>query len=355
MTSTQRFSSQSFSTLLLEWWDTHGRKDLPWQQNPTPYRVWISEIMLQQTQVTTVIPYYERFMNSFPTLQALAEAPIDQVLHHWTGLGYYARARNIAKTAQVCRTLHAGVLPQNAEALEALPGIGRSTAAAILSLACGQSAAILDGNVKRVLARRFGETEWPGKLVAQKRLWELSIQHTPKARCADYNQAMMDFGATFCTRSKPQCTACPFVSDCVAYTQNLVATIPGKKPKKAVPTFTVAMAIIRDQHQNLYLEQRPNEGIWGSLYSFPEYADLATLQSTYSNLPKSAEIKTSTVVTHKFTHRTLLITPVFLQLANDRPTIDAINGYWVKPHHALSQLGLPAPIKRLIQSLQDNP
>ena len=345
--------SQKFSTQLLQWWDTHGRKDLPWQHNPTPYRVWISEIMLQQTQVSTVIPYYERFMEAFPTLEDLAHAPTDQVLHHWTGLGYYARARNIHKTAQYCVENHHGQLPDSAELLTGLPGIGRSTAAAIVSFAFGQSAAILDGNVKRVLARVFGIKDWPGKPSTQAQLWTISHSHTPDERCADYNQAMMDFGATFCTRSKPQCHTCPFQPTCVAYTTDQVTAIPGKKPKKSIPVVAVSMVVIRDCAQHLYLEQRPKEGIWGGLYSFPECPDHEAVLSRYAHLNLATEVTLGDTLMHKFTHRTLLIQPVFLQLTNELPTIDTQSGYWTSTGDALAQLGLPAPIKRLIQSLQD--
>ena len=208
-----------FSRLVLEWFDQHGRKDLPWQREVTPYRVWVSEIMLQQTQVSTVIPYFERFMGRFPTVQVLAAAPLDEVLHHWSGLGYYARARNLHRAAKLVAGEYAGQFPAELEVLQQLPGIGRSTAGAILSLAMGQWAPILDGNVKRVLARHHAVAGWPGQAAVLQRLWQLSEVHTPRDRVGAYNQAMMDLGATLCTRSRPRCSDCPVASSCpVSYT-----------------------------------------------------------------------------------------------------------------------------------------
>ena len=208
-----------FADRLLGWFDVHGRKDLPWQQDPTPYRVWVSEIMLQQTQVRTVIPYYQRFMQAFPDLRALAAAPLDQVLHHWSGLGYYARARNLHRAAQRIRDDHAGRFPEDIEVVMGLPGIGRSTAGAILSLACGQRHAILDGNVKRVLARFHAVEGWPGKTAVLEQLWALAEAATPQRDVAAYNQAMMDLGATLCRRGTPECVRCPLRTDCRACRQ----------------------------------------------------------------------------------------------------------------------------------------
>lgn len=346
-------STLTFSSQLLGWWDQCGRKDLPWQSNPTPYRVWISEIMLQQTQVKTVIPYYARFMDRFPDLQTLASAPLDDVLHHWTGLGYYARARNIHKAANMCLANFSGELPDNSEALVSLPGIGRSTAAAILSLAYQQRAAILDGNVKRVLARVFGVTDWPGQSQALETLWQISEAQTPTGRCDDYNQAMMDFGATHCTGSKPLCHDCLFSKQCFALTTDQVAAIPGKKPKKTVPTLAVCMAILADPNHRIYLEQRPNHGIWGGLFCFPEFSDTDALAQHFSQLPQAAVQELGQPFTHKFTHRTLVVQPVFLHIDAEMPTIDAEMGCWIKPDKALHTLGLPAPIKRLIETIKD--
>ena len=256
-------SVDSFAARVLDWFDQHGRKDLPWQQNPTPYRVWVSEIMLQQTQVQTVIPYYQRFMQSFPTLETLADAPVDQVLHHWSGLGYYARARNLHKAAQQLHQHNADEFPQTLDELIALPGIGRSTAGAILSLACGQPQAILDGNVKRVLARYFAVEGWPGKTAVLKELWELSEAVTPDQRTAAFNQAMMDMGATLCRRGKPECSRCPLFEDCIACASDRVTDFPAARPRRDVPVRKVQMLLLVGADDRVYLQRRTASGIWG--------------------------------------------------------------------------------------------
>jgi len=227
--------TSSFSEAVLHWYQKHGRKYLPWQQDRTPYRVWISEIMLQQTQVATVIPYYERFMERFPDIVSLADAKSDEVLHYWSGLGYYARARNLHKAALIVRDRYQGEFPQDFALVAELPGIGRSTAGAILSLACNQRHAILDGNVKRVLARYFMIDGWPGSTNTLNQLWNKAEQLTPKGDVASYNQAMMDLGSGICTRSKPNCLACPVNHDCQAYHQQKQAEFPNRKPKKSIP------------------------------------------------------------------------------------------------------------------------
>ncbi|MFK7861610.1 MAG: A/G-specific adenine glycosylase [Granulosicoccus sp.] len=261
-----------FAQAVLEWFDVHGRKHLPWQQNKTPYRVWVSEIMLQQTQVATVIPYYEKFMNRFPDLQALAEAPEDEVLAHWSGLGYYARARNLHKCAKIALAEHNGQLPDDVELLVQMPGIGRSTAGAILSLSLGQSHAILDGNVKRVLARYRAVDGWPGSTAVLSHLWDISTRYTPEVRTADFNQAMMDLGATLCTRSRPACDRCPLASDCQAFASGEIARYPGKKPKKQIPVKSTVMLKISNRDAAVLLQKRPPSGIWGGLWSLPEVA-----------------------------------------------------------------------------------
>jgi len=263
--------SRLFAKRILDWADQHGRHNLPWQKAPDRYRVWISEIMLQQTQVKTVIPYYERFMRSFPDVSTLAASPEDQVLEHWSGLGYYARARNLHKTAGIVTREHAGELPKTLEELMALPGIGRSTAGAILSLADNQATAILDGNVKRVLARYAGIDGYPGKTAVLKELWTLAESLTPDKHTGRYNQAMMDMGATLCTRSRPKCHECPLASACVAFDQGKPENYPGKKPRKVLPVKTVAMMILRNSDGHVLLEQRPPSGIWGGLWSLPEF------------------------------------------------------------------------------------
>ena len=267
---------------VLDWFDRHGRKDLPWQQGVSPYRVWVSEIMLQQTQVKTVIPYFEAFMQSFPDIQSLAAADQDEVLKHWSGLGYYARARNMHKASRIIEKELAGELPDNLQALQNLPGIGRSTAAAILSLAHHQKQAILDGNVKRVLSRIFAVEGWPGQAAVLKKLWAIAEEQLPDSRNAAYTQAMMDLGATLCTRSKPNCQHCPLQKDCQAYLQGNQTDYPFSKPKKALPERNAIMLLIHQQDKDasyLLMEKRPPAGIWGGLWCFPQFDSKATAQN----------------------------------------------------------------------------
>lgn len=284
-----------FAKSVLTWFDVHGRKHLPWQQNKTTYRVWISEIMLQQTQVATVIPYYEKFMLRFPDLQALATAPEDDVLAHWSGLGYYARARNLHKCAKLAVSEHGGALPEEIDDLVQMPGIGLSTAGAILSLSLGQSHAILDGNVKRVLARYHAVDGWPGTTSVLNRLWDVSRACTPELRTADFNQAMMDLGATLCTRSRPGCERCPLALQCEALKLGDTAKYPGKKPRKQTPVKSTVMLVLHNEAGDVLMQRRPPSGIWGGLWSLPEvdtvegiapWLDGAGLKST--NEPFSA-------------------------------------------------------------------
>src|SRR5690554_5440876 len=256
-------SPEQFGAAVLAWYDQHGRKDLPWQQDVTPYRVWGSEIMLQHTQVATVLGYFDRFMAALPTVQALAAAPEDEVLHLWTGLGYYSRARNLHKAAKIVVEQYGGEFPRDVEKLCELPGIGRSTAGAIASLSMGVRAPILDGNVKRVLARYSAETSYPGSSQASKRLWQLSEQLTPHQEVADYTQAMMDLGATLCTRKQPDCARCPVRSGCLAYAHQLQEVLPAPRPRKTLPIKHVTMPLLINQDNDLLLLQRPTEGIWG--------------------------------------------------------------------------------------------
>ncbi|MDX1605378.1 MAG: A/G-specific adenine glycosylase, partial [Candidatus Competibacterales bacterium] len=260
----------SFAGRVLAWFDRHGRRSLPWQQQPTPYRVWISEIMLQQTQVATVIPYYQRFMARFPVPAALAVAPLDEVLAHWSGLGYYARARNLHRAAREIRENHGGELPETLDALAALPGIGRSTAGAVLALSRGQRHPILDGNVKRVLARYHAVPGWPGRTAVQRELWALAEHHTPAGRVADYTQAMMDLGALVCTRRRPRCRTCPLAADCAAHTGGREHEFPAPRPRKALPVRRTRMLLLRTPQAEILLERRPPNGIWGGLWSLPE-------------------------------------------------------------------------------------
>jgi A/G-specific adenine glycosylase len=347
--------ASAFSQAVLDWYDLHGRKELPWQRNPTPYRVWVSEIMLQQTQVSTVIPYYERFLARFPGLDALADADLDEVLHLWTGLGYYARARNLYKTARALKEQHAGRFPTDIERLQALPGIGRSTAGAILSLACGQRQPILDGNVKRVLARCFAIEGWPGRSAVAKQLWALAETQTPHDRVAHYNQAMMDIGATICTRAKPNCTACPLAGDCVARANDRQLDFPGRKPRKKVPVRSVQMLLLRDRRGGLLLEQRPPAGVWGGLWTPPEIDQNEDPEDWCLNnlAARARENRRLAVRRHTFSHFHLDILPVELLL--DDPGLAVLEGVgrlWYKPSDS-NALGLPAPIVRLIEEIHD--
>ena len=267
-----------FAERLLTWFHGHGRRDLPWQRNINAYRVWVSEIMLQQTQVKTVIPYYERFMARFPTVHDLAGAELDDVLHHWTGLGYYARGRNLHGAARVIVDDHGGELPPSVEELAALPGIGRSTAGAIAAIAGGVRAPILDGNVKRVLARFHAVSGYPGEAAVAKTLWGLADEHTPDRRVADYTQAIMDLGATLCTRSRPGCSNCPVAERCQALAADQIDRYPGRKPKKEKPVRAARMFIVHDGEGACLLERRPDEGIWGGLWTPPERSSDTTAE-----------------------------------------------------------------------------
>ena len=361
-----------FSERLLAWFDEHGRKTLPWQQDRTPYRVWVSEIMLQQTQVATVIPYYERFMARFPKVADLAQAPIDDVLSLWTGLGYYARARNLHKTACIVAEEYDGEFPDSVEGLESLPGIGRSTAGAILTLGHGGWAPILDGNVKRVLARYHAIEGWPGRSDVLAALWRASEAVTPRHRTADYTQGIMDLGATLCTKSKPECLFCPMTEDCQARISGTQAAYPGKKPKKKTPTRQTYFTICVDSQGQVLLERRPPSGIWGGLWSFPEASNLDDFSdnppdreaseitdavSVMSWLDKQglAAIKTPTTlpsVNHTFSHFRLEITPVMCVVQNNVSRIADSEGHgWFTIARALT-LGLPAPVAKILQSLE---
>lgn len=261
----------SFSTRILHWYDRYGRHDLPWQQQRSPYRVWVAEVMLQQTQVASVIPYYQRFMQTFPDLTSLAEATLDHVLEHWAGLGYYSRARNLHKAAGLIATEHGGQFPLEIEDLIALPGIGRSTAGAILAQALEQRHAILDGNVKRVLCRYHAVAGWPGKTAVQKQLWQFAERHTPSERVADYTQAIMDLGATLCSRASPRCGQCPLRAECSAHQSGVVKQYPAPRPKKQLPVKAARLLILTDPATgHIMLEKRPPSGIWGGLWSLPE-------------------------------------------------------------------------------------
>ena len=344
-----------FAQRVLSWFDSHGRKDLPWQQQPTPYRVWVSEIMLQQTQVQTVIPYYQRFMQRFPTLPDLAGAPLDQVLHHWSGLGYYARARNLHKAAQLISDELDGCFPEDLETLTQLPGVGRSTAGAILSLACRQHHPILDGNVKRVLARYHAVVGWPGRAAVLKRLWSLAEDATPARRVADYNQAIMDLGATVCVRGRPRCDICPLQSGCKALQQGNQPMLPSPRPRRELPVRAVHMLLLLSSERAVYLERRPASGIWGGLWSFPEFADQNDVLSwcDQRNIHLAQEVQTWPVVRHTFSHFHLDITPHCLRLQNPVGSVmEDGRGVWYKSPQS-EALGFAAPVQRLLARLQE--
>lgn len=341
-----------FAERLLAWFDQHGRKDLPWQHDINAYRVWVSEIMLQQTQVTTVIPYFERFMTRFPRVTDLARAEQDEVLHLWTGLGYYARARNLHKTAQIVTADYNGEFPNSQEQLEALPGIGRSTAGAIRAIAFQQHASILDGNVKRVLARHFAVPGWPGDTKVAKQLWQHAEALTPKQRTADYTQAIMDLGATLCVRSKPLCDLCPVMEDCLAKSRQQVDEYPGKKPKKDKPIKATCMLIIENSDSEVFLQQRPANGLWGGLWSFPECSE-AELEDHLRHLGTDHWQKLAPF-RHTFTHFHLDITPVRVT-PNATSTVNTIGeqkSLWYSVHNP-EEIGLTRPVTRILELLSE--
>jgi A/G-specific adenine glycosylase len=309
--------------------------------------------MLQQTQVATVIPYYERFMGSFPDVHSLADASLDNVLHHWSGLGYYARARNLHKTARIIRDDHDGQFPHAFEAVVDLPGIGRSTAGAILALARNEGHAILDGNVKRVLARYHAIEGWPGKTSVAKLLWSLAEQHTPDSRVAAYTQAMMDLGATVCTRVRPRCDACPLSNACVAHEDGRETDYPGKKEKRSKPQKKTNMVLVRCD-DSIWLERRPASGIWGGLWSFPElgnHDDVGDWCESVLNVPP-ATIESLDVVRHSFTHFDLEILPIAVRVGEcSRKVADAEQGAWYDLHDP-GKLGLAAPVANLLEELK---
>jgi A/G-specific adenine glycosylase len=336
-----------FAERLLEWFDQSGRKHFPWQQSITAYRVWVSEIMLQQTQVSTVIPYYERFMRRFPDVFSLASAPADEVLHLWTGLGYYARARNLLRAAQEVVNVHGGTFPRTLEAMQSLPGIGRSTAGAILSIACDHRQPILDGNVKRVLARYFGVAGFPGEKQIETRLWELAEHCTPHNRVADYTQAIMDLGATVCTRSRPQCDRCPMRSDCVAYRDNLQTTLPTRRPKRVRPQRKAFVLVATNAGGAVFLERRPPSGIWGGLWTFPQFDNHDDCIGYFGATAISSQLP---AYHHSFTHFDLELQPVLLRNVTQSLVADSDKHCWYDPANP-PRIGLAKPVTDIIHQL----
>ncbi|MBT4520662.1 MAG: A/G-specific adenine glycosylase [Halieaceae bacterium] len=347
--------TDSFATRVLDWFDRHGRKDLPWQEDASPYRVWVSEIMLQQTQVKTVIPYFQRFMANFPSVQLLSAAKLDQVLHLWTGLGYYARARNLHRTAGIICDDLSGEFPGSVEALCELPGIGRSTAGAIRTIAFGKPATILDGNVKRVVARYAAVTGWPGKAAVSKRLWQIADSYTPSSRTGDFSQAMMDLGATVCTRATPACHQCPLEKDCEASINGEQANYPGSKPRKSLPVKAATFLIIRAQNGEVWLERRPLYGLWGGLWCFPELTQAEDPTAWCLDrwaLEPVAEAWSG--FRHSFSHYHLDIQPILLTLPGIPETImEQGQQLWYNLRQP-PEIGLAAPVARLLARLEEH-
>ena len=343
----------AFAERLLAWFDDHGRHDLPWQQDPTPYRVWVSEIMLQQTRVGSVISYYQRFMRRFADVQALAEADIDDVLHLWTGLGYYARGRNLHKAAVILCRDHAGRFPGSLEELTALPGIGRSTAGAILALGFNRRQPILDGNVKRVLTRVFAIDGWPGRTPVANQLWSLAAELTPAHRVADYTQAIMDLGATLCTRGKPVCERCPLSGQCLAHARGETARYPEPKLAKAKPVRRITFLLLENADGELLLQRRPPSGIWGGLWGFPECADESGVVERLGELGLRLQLQQQrglAPLRHTFSHFHLDINPEHCAVTETPGNVaDADTLCW---YSGGQRLGLAAPVKKLIETTE---
>ena len=340
---------------LIGWHAHHGRRRLPWQRDPTPYRVWVSEIMLQQTQVSVVIGYYERFMARFADIAALAAASLDDVLGLWTGLGYYSRARNLHRTAALVRDRHRAVMPRDLDTLVALPGIGRSTAGAILALSHGDRHPILDGNVKRVLCRYHGIDGWPGQSRVERILWTLAERHTPHKHVTVYTQAIMDLGATLCVRARPLCAACPIEADCIARREGAQARFPAPRPRRVTPRRETVFLVLRDPSGALLLERRPPSGIWGGLWCFPQCdraADIeAECRSRFGVRPVATRVLAP--IAHGFTHFKLDVYPILVEIDDDQGAAVADSGElrWYLSGAAVN-IGLAAPVKRLIEQIE---
>jgi A/G-specific adenine glycosylase len=344
---------------LLAWHGTAGRHDLPWQRDRSAYRVWVSEVMLQQTQVSTVIPYFERFMARFPDVRCLADAPDDEVLHLWTGLGYYARARNLLRAARVVRDSHAGEFPRAIDAVVELPGIGRSTAGAILALSDDQRHPILDGNVKRVLARYYAIEGEPDEAATTARMWALADANTPAAGVATYTQAIMDLGATVCTRARPRCAECPLAGDCLAHRSGRETELPARKRRRVDRKLKHAVMVVAKREQQVLLVQRPPSGIWGGLWCLPEFGDRASAVAFVSEELGILDATSALPdIQHSFTHFDLLITPIVArcrdpQFARSRAAARVREGgsLWYDLTRP-ARVGLPAPIQKLLGALQ---
>ncbi len=358
-------ADREFSETVIHWQRQHGRQHLPWQQTRDPYRIWLSEIMLQQTQVATVIPYYQRFLSSFPDVIALADAPVEEVMAHWSGLGYYTRARNLHRCAQRVRDEYGGVFPSDPALLADLPGIGRSTAAAIAAFSHGVRAAILDGNVKRVFCRVFGIEGYPGSRAVELDLWQRAESLLPEQGMEAYTQGLMDLGATVCTRSKPSCNQCPLQARCVAFATGRTDSLPTRKPAKALPEKHTIMLIVVYEGQVL-LEQRPGQGIWGGLLSLPELNRLMTeevneaadiRQTLGRALAAFGDMDSADKLhdfSHTFTHYKLHVSPYLLKVKEASKKTVSAPYCWVGVER-LAQSALPAPVKKLLTRLLLSP
>jgi A/G-specific adenine glycosylase len=352
--------SRSFANRLLRWYDLAGRKNLPWQNPRNAYRVWVSEIMLQQTQVSTVIPYFERFIDELPNLQSLAQAKDDEVFALWSGLGYYRRAKNLHLAAQQCMLLHEGQLPEIWDDLIQLPGIGRSTAGAILALAYGKRFPILDGNVKRVLSRHHAIEDKSNQSSFHNQLWSLSTSLLPQTRLDDYTQALMDLGATVCTRRTPSCSDCPVSDDCAGRLAGIAEQLPRTNPKKVNPERKTTLLIVKNQHGKILLEKRTQKGVWHNLWCVPEQLDTHAKRARIAkqlSVP-SKSISCLPIFLHRFTHYTLHALPLLIE----HPNADTLNTdklchqnsttQWIYPNtKELNNIGIPTPIRQLLEKL----
>jgi A/G-specific adenine glycosylase len=344
-----------FAERLLAWFSVHGRHSLPWQLNPTPYRVWISEVMLQQTQVATVIPYYARFMARFPDIESLAAAELDEVLHLWTGLGYYARARNLQACAKMLVLQYGGAFPTQIEQMMALPGIGRSTAGAILALSRDERHAILDGNVKRVLSRIFGIAGDPGSKAVLADLWRQSEACTPTEGVAAYTRAIMDLGATLCTRTRPACTVCPMNAGCVAALEGRQAEVPGRKRKLIRPSREATLLIAQtgsNDSSAVLVERRPALGLWGGLWSPPQFESARdAIEWCVTEFGDAVELRSLPPIDHAFTHFDLRLKPIQVQCGPQAAVREGAERLWYQLNYP-PRVGLPQPILRLFERLR---
>lgn len=340
-----------FATTLIAWQKVNGRHDLPWQNTADPYAIWVSEIMLQQTQVTAVIGYYAKFMQRFPTVAGLAQATQEEVLQHWSGLGYYSRARNMHHAAQLIMDEHNGVFPKDFESMQALPGIGRSTAAAIASFAFQQIQTILDGNVKRVLSRHFLIEGWPSAPSVEKVLWTLAETLLPQQDMVAYTQGLMDLGATLCTRSKPKCVICPLQASCAGYDKQRVHELPTPKPRKTIPEKHTTMLILLHGGE-VMLEKRPPTGIWGGLWSFPEVENETSSNVALNRFGLCTQAgPTLAKLSHAFTHFKLHIEPRAFHVTQRKLHITEPGQIWLSIDDAITA-AIPTPVRKILQSLQ---